>query len=155
MKYMSKEQALKWGAGLMAAGLLLGGALLPAETSQAAAAKTQAKVNSSLVVLKTNGTISQHTGIVSAGKVWVPVAFMRDTLGMPLTYDKTEKTYTVGNGITRTKLMVSDYGTSISVNNYFLGEFEGKIINNRLYVPFDLLSDYLGYKGIGMLPPDG
>lgn len=71
MKYMSKEQARKWGAGLMAAGLLLGGALLPAETSQAAAAKTQAKVNSSLVVLKTNGTISQHTGIVSAGKVWV------------------------------------------------------------------------------------
>ncbi|MEK5234246.1 DUF4163 domain-containing protein [Paenibacillus sp. FSL L8-0470] len=147
MKYMSKEQARKWGAGLMAAGLLLGGALLPAETSQAAAAKTQAKVNSSLVVLKTNGTISQHTGIVSAGKVWVPVAFMRDSLGMPLTYDKTEKTYTIGNGITRTKLMVSDYGTSITVNNYFLGEFEGKIINNRLYVPFDLLSDYLGYKG--------
>jgi hypothetical protein len=33
------------------------------------------------------------------------------------------------------------------VNNYYIGEYEGKNLNNRLYVPFDLLSDYMGYKG--------
>lgn len=149
MKYLSKELARKWGAGFMAAGLLLGGGLLPAETSQAAAAKTpvKAKVNQSGVALKMNGTLAQQSGLAGEGKVWVPVTFMRDSLGMPLSYNQQENSYTIGSGVTRTKLMVSEYGVSISVNNYYLGEYEGKIVNNRLYVPFDLLRDYLGYKG--------
>jgi hypothetical protein len=147
MNIMSKEQARKWGAGMMAAGLLLCGGLLPAGTSQAAAAKTVAKTDQSQVILKLNGSITQQTGIFSGGKVWIPVSFLRDSLGMPVSYDKTDKTYSVGKGNTLTKLMVSDYGISISVNNYFLGDYEGKNINNRLYVPFELLSDYLGYRG--------
>lgn len=149
MKYMSKETVHKWGAGLMAAGLLLGGGLLPAETSQAAAAKTpvKAKANQSVVLLQTGGTAVQQTGIIRDNKVWIPVTFMRDSLGMPLSYNKTENTYTLGSGITRTRLMVSEYGVSLSVNNYYLNDYQGKIVNNRLYVPFDLLRDYLGYQG--------
>ncbi|WP_159067853.1 PdaC/SigV domain-containing protein, partial [Paenibacillus ihuae] len=143
----SKEQARKWGAGTMAAGLLFGGGILPAGTSQAAAAKPVAKAEQSQVVLKWNGSITQQTGIYSGGKVWVPVSFLRDGLNMPVSYDKADKIYSIGKGNTLTKLMVSDYGISISVNNYFLGDYEGKNINNRLYVPFDLLTDYLGYKG--------
>lgn len=147
MNMMSKEQARKWGAGMMAAGLLLGGGLLPAGTGQAAAAQTVAKAEQSQVILKLNGSITQQTGIYSEGKVWIPVTFLRDSLGMPVSYDQAEKTYSVGQGNTLTKLMLSDYGISISVNNYFLGDYEGKNINNRLYVPFDLLADYLGYRG--------
>ncbi|WP_310830949.1 PdaC/SigV domain-containing protein [Paenibacillus pedocola] len=147
MNFISKEHARKWGAGMMAAGLLLGGGILPAGTSQAAAVKTVAKAEQSQVVLKWNGSITQQTGIYSGGKVWVPVSFLRDSLNMPVSYDKADKIYSIGKGNTLTKLMVSDYGISISVNNYFLGDYEGKNINNRLYVPFDLLTDYLGYKG--------
>lgn len=147
MNMMSKEQARKWGAGMMAAGLLLGGGLLPAGTGQAAAAQTVAKAEQPQVILKLNGSITQQTGIYREGKVWIPVTFLRDSLGMPVSYDQAEKTYSVGQGNTLTKLMLSDYGISISVNNYFLGDYEGKNINNRLYVPFDLLADYLGYRG--------
>ncbi|QSF45270.1 PdaC/SigV domain-containing protein [Paenibacillus tianjinensis] len=147
MNIISKEQARKWAAGLMAAGMLLGGGILPAGTSEAAVAKPVAKAEQTQVVLKWNGNITQQTGIYSGGKVWVPVSFLRDSLNMPVSYDKAEKIYSIGKGNTLTKLMVSDYGISISVNNYFLGDYEGKNINNRLYVPFDLLTDYLGYKG--------
>ncbi|MBW4084108.1 PdaC/SigV domain-containing protein [Paenibacillus sp. S150] len=145
MNCISKEQARKWGVGFMTAGLLLSGGLLPAGTNQAAAA--QAKADNSPVVLKVNGKIMQQTGMVQNGKVWVPVTFMRDALGMPLTYDNANKTYTLGKGTSKVRLMVSDYGISISVNNFFLNEYEAKNINNRMFVPFDLISDYLGYKG--------
>ncbi|MCE3198166.1 PdaC/SigV domain-containing protein [Paenibacillus sonchi] len=150
MKNMKKKQARKWGAGIVAAGVLLGGGLLPAEAGQAAAAAVQAvqsKAGQSLVVLKVNGTITPQTGMVREGKVWVPVTFLRDSLGMPLTYDKAEKAYTIGKGTAKVKLTVSEYENSISVNNFYLNEYEGKNINNRLFVPFDLISDFLGYKG--------
>lgn len=132
----------------MAAGILLGGMTFGAETGFAASAVTQAKpVANSLVVLKLNGAIAQQQGIFRDGKVWVPVSFMRDTLRLPISYDKKENVYTIGTGIKQAKLMVSDYGVTISVNNYYIREYEGKNLNNRLYVPFNLLSDYLGYQG--------
>ncbi|MNC01425.1 hypothetical protein D3C75_487730 [compost metagenome] len=147
MNIIFKEQIRKWGTGMMAAGLLLGGGLLPAEAAHAAPAAAQAKALQSSVVLKWNGVITPQTGIYSGGKVWVPVSFLRDSLKMPVTYDQTEKTYSIGKGNTLTKLMVSDYSIAISVNNYFLGDYEAKNINNRLYIPFDLMTDYLGYQG--------
>jgi hypothetical protein len=142
-----KEHARKWGAGIMAAGLLLSGGLLPADTGHAAASKNQSKADQSLVVLKSNGKITQQTGIFQGGQVWVPVSFMRDVLGMPVAYDKAEKTYSIGTGTKQTKLMVSEFGVSISVNNYFIKEYEGRNFNNKFYVPVGLLSDYLGYQG--------
>lgn len=147
MNHYMKEQTRKWGTGLLAAGLLLGGGLLPAEAAQAAAAKTQVKADNASVVLKVNGTITKQAGIFREGKVWVPVAFLRDNLGMPVVYDKTAKTYTIGKGISQVQLAVSDYEISISVNNFYINEYTAKNINNRIYVPADLLSDYMGYKG--------
>lgn len=147
MNILLKDGARKWGAGMMAAGLLLGGGLFDAGTMQAAPAAAVAKADQSQVVLKWNGSITKQTGVFSEGKVWVPVTFMRDVLGMPVSYDKTNMTYTIGKGNTLTKLMVWDYGISISVNDFFLGDYEAKNINNRMYVPADLLTDYLGYKG--------
>ncbi|WP_249901556.1 DUF4163 domain-containing protein [Paenibacillus sp. PK3_47] len=154
MNIILKDKALKWGAGMLAAGMLLGGGLLPAGTSQAAPAAAAAKAGQSQVILKWNGSITKQTGIFNGGKVWVPVAFLRDSLGMPVSYNKADMTYTIGKGNTLTKLMVSDYGISISVNNYFLGDYEAKNINNRMYVPLDLLTGYLGYHG-DWSPPTG
>jgi hypothetical protein len=147
MKNTSKKHARRWGAGMIAAGMLLGGSILPAGITQAAAASSQAKAVSSTVVLKVNGKITAQTGLFQEGQVWVPVAFMRDGLGLPLSYDKAEKTYTIGTGSTQTKLTITEYGTTIKVNNYYVGEYDVKNLGNRLYVPFALLSDYLGYKG--------
>jgi len=143
-----RNSARKWGIGVMAASLLLGGAVSGAGTSLAASAGTTVKkADYSQAVLKWNGAITQQKGVVLEGKVWVPVSFMRDSLKLPLSYNKAENTYTLGTGNKQTKLLVSDDGISISVNNYFLTDYEGKNINNRLFVPFDLLSDYLGYQG--------
>ncbi|QUL55182.1 DUF4163 domain-containing protein [Paenibacillus tritici] len=145
---MLKTQARRWGAGILATGMLLGGTgIFPAGITQAAPAAAQVKANSSSVVLKVNGKAATQTGIVQDGKVWIPVTFMRDALGMPLSYDKAEKTYSIGTGTGQLKLANMDYGIMISVNNYYIGEYQGKQLNNRLYVPFELLSDYMGYKG--------
>ncbi|WP_081389657.1 PdaC/SigV domain-containing protein [Paenibacillus odorifer] len=146
MMNFSKEIVRKWGIGLMSAGLLLGGGLLPVETGYAASDQTKSEAIASRIVLKANGMISQQTGILQEGKAWVPITFMRDVLRLPLTYDKKENAYTIGKGTTKTKFMLSSYGNSIWVNNYYIREYEGKLINNRLYVPSGLLNDYLGYK---------
>ncbi|MDQ0194759.1 PdaC/SigV domain-containing protein [Paenibacillus wynnii] len=138
----------KWGVSMIALGVLLGGGALGTETSFAAGSTTQIKkVDNSIVILKTNGIIAQQQGIYREGKVWVPVSFMRDTLHMPVSYNKAENTYTIGTGIKQIKLMVSPYGVSIAANNYFIREYDGMNLNNRLYVPFGLLDDYLGYQG--------
>lgn len=150
MNSASKKYARRWGAGMIAAGMLLGGGILPAGITKAAATATvaQAKAVSSSVVLKVNGKITAQTGLFQEGKVWIPVTFMRDALGMPLSYDKAGKTYTIGKGSMQLTLTNTEYGdTIIRVNNYYIGEYGVKNVNGRLYVPFDLLSDYVGYKG--------
>ncbi|WNS42087.1 PdaC/SigV domain-containing protein [Paenibacillus sp. MMS20-IR301] len=148
MKKNTKKFTRKWGAGVIAAGMLLSGNVFPAGYAGAAAATPQIKAASSAVVLKVNGKITTQTGLFREGQVWVPVTFLRDGLGLPLSYDKDEKTYTAGKGSTKLTLTNTEYGdTAVRVNNYYIGEYGVKNLNNRLYVPFDLLSDYLGYKG--------
>lgn len=147
VRYLLKEYTRKWGIGLMVAGILLGGGVVSGGIGHAATNQAQNNADKSLVTLKSNGTITQHTGIFREGEVWVPVTFMRDVLRMPMVYDKAENSYTIGKGTTKTRIMVSGYGNYIYVNNYYIREYEGKMINNRLYVPFGLLDDYLGYKG--------
>jgi hypothetical protein len=147
MNTISKKHARRWGAGMIAAGMLLGGGILPAGVTRAAAATSQVKAVSSTVVLKANGKITGQTGLFQEGQVWVPVVFLRDALGMPVAYNAAEKAYTIGKGSSQIKLTTYDYGTTIKVNNYYIGEYEVKNLNNRLYLPFELLSEYLGYKG--------
>lgn len=145
MNSNSKKYMRRWGAGMLAAGILLGGTgVLQAGITEAAPAAAQVNAKSSSVVLKVHGKSTAQTGLLQEGKVWVPVTFLRDALGMPLSYDKAEKTYTIGTGTAQTRLTINDYGISVMVNNYYVGE--GKQLNNRLYVSSELLSDYLGYK---------
>ncbi|MEK4848790.1 DUF4163 domain-containing protein [Paenibacillus sp. FSL H7-0756] len=147
MNMNSQKYIRRWGAGMLAAGILLGGTgILQAGITEAAPAAAQVKAKSSSVVLKVNGKSTAQTGLLQEGKVWVPVTFLRDALGMPLSYDKAVKTYTIGSGAAQMKLANMDYGIMISVNNYYIGEYQGKQLNNRLYVPSQLINDYLGYK---------
>ncbi|ETT56778.1 MULTISPECIES: DUF4163 domain-containing protein [unclassified Paenibacillus] len=147
MSTNSKKYIRRWGAGMLAAGILLGGTgILNADITEAAPATVQAKAKSSSVVLKVNGKSTALTGLLQEGKVWVPVTFLRDALGMPLSYDKAGKTYTIGTGAAQTKLVLSEYGIAIKVNNYYINEYDVKQQNNRLYVPSQLINDYLGYK---------
>ncbi|AWV31298.1 PdaC/SigV domain-containing protein [Paenibacillus odorifer] len=146
MNIISKESVRKWGIGVMSTGLLFGGGLLPSETGYAAASKTENKAIDSRIVLKANGINSLKEGILKEGQAWIPITFMRDVLGLPLAYNKKENAYMIGKGSAKAKLILSSYGTSVWVNNYFIREYEGKLINNRLYVPSGLLNDYMGYK---------
>ncbi len=130
---------------MLAAGIVLGGTVLPAEAGLAAPVK--AKADYSRIALKWNGAITPQQGILRDGKTWIPITFLKNVLGMPITYSKADNTYTVGQGIRQTRLMVSEYGISLSVNGYFISEYEGRNFNNHLYVPFGLLNDYLGYRG--------
>ncbi|WP_025690088.1 PdaC/SigV domain-containing protein [Paenibacillus zanthoxyli] len=142
---MKSRLARKWGAGMIALGMLLGGTLLPEGTGLAAPVKTQAGYT--LITLKSNGTVTPQQGIYREGRVWIPITFLKNVLGMPITYNKAENTYTIGQGVRQSKLMVSDYGISLAVNGYYISEYEGRNFNNHFYVPFGLLSDYLGYRG--------
>lgn len=147
MNKTTKKQLRKMGTAMLAAGILLGGVNVAAHTTEAAAAKAAAPATAKkTVVLKYNGKIVSSQGLYRDGKVWVPVTFLRDTLGMPLSYSKADTTYTLGQGYTKTKLIVSPYDISITVNDFFLLEYNAMMDNNRLYVPVGLLSDYLGYK---------
>lgn len=143
----TNKLARTWGAGMLAAALLLGGTVVSAGTGEAAPVKAKAKAGYSLVALKYNGTLTMQQGIFREGKLWIPVTFLKNTLSMPITYNKAENSYTAGQGIRQTKLTVTIYGISIAVNGYFINEYEGRSFNNHLYVPFGLLSDYLGYRG--------
>lgn len=142
-----KKNGRKWGMGLLAAGLVLSGGILPIHKGYAApAVKTQQK-SETPVVLKWNGTLTKQTGIVRGGQVYVPVAFLRDVVKLPVSFNKADSTYTVGKGITQAKVMTSPYGTSISVNNFFISQYDGLNVNNRLFLPLGLLTDYMGFKG--------
>ncbi|WP_151737716.1 PdaC/SigV domain-containing protein [Paenibacillus tengchongensis] len=150
MNIMLKEQVRKWSAGVLAAGMLLSGGWLPGETGEAAAAPdpaAQSKAANSVIVLKADGKVTNQTGLYQDGKVWVPVTFLRDSLGMGISYDKANNAYTIGKGYNQVRIEVLEYGISTYVNNYYLGDYDGRMMNNRLYVPAELLSDYLGYKG--------
>lgn len=140
-----KKLAGIWGSVVLSAGLVLGAGLAVPETGWAASSGVKAA--NSAIVLKMNGTLTSQRGIYQGGQVWVPLTFLKSVLGMPIAYSKEDSTYTVGQGTRQTKLMVSEYGIGLSVNGYYISEYEGKSINNHLYVPFGLLKDYLGYKG--------
>ncbi|MFC3750315.1 PdaC/SigV domain-containing protein [Paenibacillus sp. GCM10012306] len=147
MSKIAMKNGRKWGVGLLAAGLLLSGGVLPVHTSFAAPAVKNPSKADTVAVLKWNGVLTQQTGIVRSGEVFVPVTFLRDVVKLPVSYSQTDSAYTIGKGSAQTKLLVSSYGVSITVNNFFIREYEGLNVNNRLYVPLGLLTDYMGYKG--------
>ncbi|USB33478.1 DUF4163 domain-containing protein [Paenibacillus sp. YPG26] len=146
------NRSMKWSAGLLAGALLLGGAALPAETGYAAGTQAAAKKAEAAQVrvgLKWKGALSAQQGLLSGGRVYVPVTFLRDTVGLKLSYDAASHVYSLGDGYRKLNLAVSQFGVDPNVNGYYLSEgYQGKLIKGRIYVPYKLLNDYLGYQSV-------
>lgn len=149
----------------MAAGVILGG-ILPMQGIGYAADKglvdsaqpAQANLSSTnignqntnktytKIVLKANGVITGHEGLWIKGKTWVPITFLRDGLGLPLSYNKETRTYSVGQEYRQLNIVVSEYGESVDMNGFYLKD-SGCIIDGHLYIPFQVVKNYLGYQG--------
>lgn len=136
------------GTAALTVGVILGGFGAAGLSGNAAAAQVSAKAVAETVILKYNNAITQHEGLYRDGQVWVPVTFLRDAVKLPLSYDSGEKVYTLGSGPIQTELRIWDgYRVSVYVNGFYISGSEGRLINNRIYLPADIVTDYLGYYG--------
>ncbi len=150
------NKTMKFSAAVLAAGVLFGGANVTGGAMvHAAAAKPAVKQTvEPSVVLKYNGTTLTQQGKIVNGITMIPVTVLRDSLGLPLSYNPGTKTYSVGSGITKLNLEVSEYGVMSNLNGYYIYNYTGDVdiyesknINGHLYVPFKVLNDFMGFKG--------
>ncbi len=150
------NKGMKWSAALLAAGIIIGGSGLTGGTSVSAAVTGNHVVQQSLkqpaVVLKYKGKTLTQQGKVINGNTMIPVTVLRDALGLPLSYSPSTRTATIGTGSEKLTLENSEYGANTSLNGYYIysntSKYEVKNLDGRLYVPFKLLNDYLGYQGV-------
>lgn len=142
------NNGMKWSAGLLAAAILVGGTALPAGTGHAASAVVKkAEAAQVPVSLKWKGKLTSEKGFLSAGRVYVPVTFLRDTVGLKLTYDAKSHVYSIGEGYRQLNLDVSEYAPISNMNGYYLNdEYNFKMVKGHLYVPYKLLNDYMGMQ---------
>lgn len=144
---------MKYGAAVIAAGMLFGGLGFHGQVVDASASKTKVtaaaqKPAVSEVVLKWNGKALTQKGMLDHGVVFVPATVIRDALGIPLKYDAKNKIYTIGNGFNKLSATIyADREIGIAVNGYYAGEPGGQIVNGRLYIPYKVLNDYMGIQG--------
>ncbi|OMD62546.1 MULTISPECIES: DUF4163 domain-containing protein [Paenibacillus] len=150
------NKSMKWTSAILAAGVLLGGSGLVGGTSVQAATTGGNTVKQAAqqpsVVLKYKGqTLSQQAKIVN-GNTMIPLTVLRDAFGLSINYNASTKTYSVGSDSMKLDMEVSDYGVITTLNGYYIysmtGSHDVKVINDRIYVPFKLLSDYLGVQGV-------
>jgi hypothetical protein len=150
------NKSMKWTSAVLAAGVLLGGSGLIGGASVTAATTggntVKQAVQQPSVLLKYKGQTLAQQGKVVEGNTMIPVTVLRDAFGLPINYNSSTKTYSVGDGSTKLNIEISDYGVSSTLNGYFIystnASYEVKIINDRLYIPFKLLNDFLGIQGV-------
>lgn len=141
------KQFKQWTTSILAASILLASSSAAGAGTVAAASTSQKKAEPPIVVLKSNGVITQEQGLFKDGQTWIPVTFLRDVLNLPLQYDAANKVYTLGKGYRTVNLTITDNRVGIDINGYYLHQVEGKLVNGRLFVPFSLVKDYMGYQG--------
>lgn len=105
-------------------------------------------VQQTSVVLKWKGATLSQKGIIHNGNTMIPVTVLNDQMGLPLSYNPGTRTYSVGSGHRQLNIDVTEYGVNTNINNYYVNNYEVQNIEGKLYVPFKLMSDYLGYQGI-------
>ncbi|MDR0268878.1 DUF3298 and DUF4163 domain-containing protein [Paenibacillus sp.] len=151
------NKGTKWGAAVIAAGVLLGGIGVTGGVSVQAAAvgKTAVKQSSQpSIVLKYDGKTLTQQGKIVNGITLIPLTVLRDDLGLALSYNPGTKTHSVGSGTMRLNLEVSEYGVGTNLNGYYLESYgdsniyEARNLDGHLYVPFKVLNDYMGFKGV-------
>jgi hypothetical protein len=134
----------KWGSALLAAGILAGVAAVPVSYIEAAPSKQHTTAQQSGITLKWNGKTLATKGIQLNGSTLIPVAALRDSLGIPVSYDAKAATYTVGSGYNKLSIMSSSSDTYVAVNGIITRNMDAKLIGGKLYIPMVLLKDYLG-----------
>jgi len=150
------NKAMKWTSAVLTAGVLLGGSGLIGGHSVGAAASGAKTVKQAVqqptVALKYKGTALTQQGTIVNGSTMIPINVLRDSLSIPITYNASTKTYSVGKDSAKLNLKVSAIDVEADVNGFFInslpGQHEAKMINNRLYVSFQLASDFLGVQGV-------
>ncbi|MGW8959453.1 PdaC/SigV domain-containing protein [Paenibacillus sp. NPDC055715] len=138
-KYMEK-----WGSALLVAGFLAGVAVIPVSYIEAASTEQQATVQQPGISIQWNGKTLAIKGIQVNGSTLIPVAVLRDSLGIPVSYDVKTATYTVGSGYNKLFIMSSSSGTYVNINGINTRSMDAKKIGGKLYIPMSLLKDYLG-----------
>lgn len=150
------NKGMKWSAALLSAGIVLGGSVLTGEVSVSAASTDNQVINKNVqqanVALKYNGKTLTQQGRAIDGNTMIPLTFLRDALGLPLSYTPSTKTSTVDIGSKKLNMETSEYGVYTNLNGYYIysytNKYEVKNVDGHLYVPFKLLSDYLGFQGV-------
>ncbi|WP_211747498.1 DUF4163 domain-containing protein [Paenibacillus sp. Marseille-Q4541] len=148
---MNKQ--MKRAVAVFAAGALIGNiGMLGGQHAAASEAKPAVQQSAqSGVTLKYNGNVLQLQGKLVDGNTMIPISILRDAAGLPLTYTSKTKTYNVGSGILKLSLEVSDYGINTYINDRYIGDnssnYEAKNIGGKIYVPFKVLSEYMGFQG--------
>ncbi|MGG1939766.1 DUF4163 domain-containing protein [Paenibacillus polymyxa] len=135
----------KWGSALLAAGILAGVAVVPVSYIEAASTKQQqATTQQAGIAIQWNGKTLAAKGVQVNGNTMIPVAALRDSLGIPVSYDTKEGTYTVGSGYNKLYIVVSSSDAYANVNGINTRSMDAKMIAGKLYIPMSLLKDYLG-----------
>ncbi|PNQ86027.1 PdaC/SigV domain-containing protein [Paenibacillus polymyxa] len=135
----------KWGSALLAAGILAGVAVVPVSYIEAASTKQQqATTQQPGIAIQWNGKTLAAKGVQVNGNTMIPVAALRDSLGIPVSYDTKEGTYTVGSGYNKLYIVVSSSDAYANVNGINTRSMDAKMIAGKLYIPMSLLKDYLG-----------
>ncbi|TKH45039.1 hypothetical protein C1I60_07740 [Paenibacillus terrae] len=135
----------KWGSALLAAGILAGVTVVPVSYSEAASSKQQATAQQPGISIHWNGKTLAAKGVQVNGSTLIPVAALRDSLGIPVSYDTKSATYTVGSGYNILYIMSpSSDGSYVNVNGISTRNMDAKQIAGKLYIPMSLLKDYLG-----------
>ncbi len=132
----------------MMAGVLLTSFGYTGQATVFAAQTTKKTVEQTSVILKWKGKTLSQKGLISQGNTLIPVTVLRDQLGLPLSYNPGTRTYSLGSGYKQLNMDVSEYGVNANVNNYYIYDYEVKNIGGKIYIPFKLLSDYLGIQGV-------
>ncbi|KAF6627818.1 DUF4163 domain-containing protein [Paenibacillus sp. EKM208P] len=141
---MSKHTK-KWGSALLAAGIFAGVAAVPVSYIQAAPTKQQqAATQQPGIAIQWNGKTLPAKGVQVNGSTMIPVAALRDSLGIPVSYDAKTATYTVGSGYNKLYIMASSSDAYVNVNGINTRSMDAKQIAGKLYIPMSLLKDYLG-----------
>ncbi|WP_397333331.1 PdaC/SigV domain-containing protein [Paenibacillus sp. JSM ZJ436] len=138
-----------WITAMLAAGVALGsvmdGGAQGAEAATVSRSHLQA-VNE--ITVTWDGKELSRKGIVSLGSSYVPITEVRDVLGLSLHYDAKERSYTLSGALHEIKIYV--YGgdeIGLLVNGYYSNSKDAKLVNGRLYLPYDLLHQYMGVQG--------
>ncbi|OAB26999.1 hypothetical protein PMSD_23750 [Paenibacillus macquariensis subsp. defensor] len=142
------NKVLKYSISTMLAGILLTSFGYTGQAAVFATPTTKNMVEQTSVILKWKGKTVSQKGLINQGSTLIPVTVLRDQLGLPLSYNPGTRTYSLGSGYKQLNMDVSEYGVNANVNNYYIYEYEVKNIGGKIYVPFKLISDYLGIQGV-------